>query len=321
MVIIYRGLGVLVPIVLFISGWIVSFWYKDTRIGNPDFMGWTLFYTAIVSLLLGFATFGAGEEQTAANGQRIPKKRAHFFFIPIIFWGPIFGGISAFLLLSSGKKAENKSEEAVVVSTVPVIHFYNPTTDTLDYLIYTKDGLSEQQALDPFTTVEVEAPGKSYVLGALNRSGEATMTLPYYEEYDAKLYETVKEGDKSVDQRLIRPLSKQPNDYEDNWMLLDGSYDLMVVDVTELYDGTIKKEKAAKMDWMKKIKSRHSGSELIELSIAPSTAKGSVYVSAPNTYLPVSNEKDCSVYMIITFDSKEEVTSDFIKGSVERVIM
>ena len=52
MVIIYRGLGILVPIVLFIVGWIVSFWYKDTRIGNPDFMGWTLFYTAIVCLLL-----------------------------------------------------------------------------------------------------------------------------------------------------------------------------------------------------------------------------------------------------------------------------
>jgi hypothetical protein len=321
MVIIYRGLGILVPIVLLIAGWIVSFWYKDTRIGNPDFMGWTLFYTAIVCLLLGIGAYGAGEEERAANGQRVAKKRPHFFFVPIIFWGPIFGGISAFLLLSSGKKADDKTNEALIVSTVPVIHFYNPTTDTLDYLIYAKDGLSEQQALDPFTTAAVEASGKSYVLGALNRSGEATMTLPYYEEYDAKLYETVKDGERSIDQRLIRPLSKQPNDYEDNWLLLDGSYDLMVVDVTELYDGTIKKEKVAKIDWMKKIKSRHSGSELIELSIAPSTPKGSVYVSDPNTYLPVSNAKERSVYMIITFDSKEEVTNDFIKGSVERVIM
>lgn len=320
MVIIYRGLGVLVPIVLFICGWIVSFWYKDTRIGNPDFMGWTLFYTSIVCLLLGLGTFSTAAEQED-SGQRSAKKRPHFFFIPIIFWAPIFGGISAFLLLSSGKKAEDKITEQTEVSTVPVIHFYNPTADTLDYLIYTKDGLSEQETLEPFTTAKVEAPGKSYVLGALNRSGEATMTLPYYEDYDAKLYERVKEGDKSVDQRLIRPLSKQPNDYEDNWMLLDGSYDLIVVDVTELYEGTIKKEKVAKIDWMKKIKSRHAGSELIELNIAPPSASGSVYVSDPYTYLPFSNEKDRSVYMILTFENKAEVTNDFIKESVDHVIM
>ena len=104
-------------------------------------------------------------------------------------------------------------------------------------------------------------------------------------------------------------------------MLLDGDYDMILVDVTEIYSGTIKKEKVAKIDWMKKIKSRHTGSELIELSIVPSSPEGSVYVSAPNTYLPVSNAKERSVYMMLTFPSDEEVTNDFIKESVEHVIM
>jgi len=319
MVIIYRGLGILVPIVLFIAGWIVSFWFKDTRIGNPSFMGWTLFYTAIVCLLLGLGTFGGTDE----NGNPIPKNRHHFFYIPIIFWALIFGGLSAYLLLATDKKSEESSEaELAVADTVPTIHFYNPTPDTLDYLIYTQGGLSEQETLMPFTTSSaIRIPGKSYVLGALDTKGEATMTLPYYEKYDSKLYERVKEDGREIEQRLIRPLSKQANDYEDNWMLLNGDYDMILVDVTELYSGTIQKEKAATIDWMKKIRSRHAGSELIELSIAPASPKGSVYVSEPNTYLPVSNSGERSVYMLLTFPNDEEVTNDFIRESVEHVIM
>ncbi len=319
MVIIFRGLGIVVPIVLFISGWIVSFWFKDTRIGNPGFMGWTLFYTAIVCLFLGIGTFGGKDDK----GNPIPQNRHHFFYIPIIFWAFIFGGVSAYLLLATDKKSgESSIEELAVADTVPKIHFYNPTADTLEYLIYTKGGLSDQEALMPFTTSStMQIPEKSYVLGALDTKGEATMTLPYYEKYDEKLYETVKEDGRDVEQRLIRPLSKQTNDYEDNWMLLNGDYDMILVDVTEIYSGTIKKEKIAKIDWMKKIKSRHTGSELIELSIAPSSPEGSVYVSAPNTYLPVSNTSERSVYMILTFPNDEEVTNDFIRESVEHVVM
>lgn len=324
MVLIFRGAGIVVPIVLFITGWIVSFWYKDSRIGNPDFMGWTLFYTAIICLLLGLAFLG-GDEETNEQGQRTRKPRPHFFFIPVILWGPIFGGISAYLLLGSGKaddpvKEEQVVEQQMVMPSVPTINFYNPTEDTLYYLIYTKGGVSDQQYLEPFSTVTIETPEKSYVLGALNTSGEATMTLPYYEDYDAKLYEKVKDGDKTVEQRLIRPLSKQPNDYEGNWLFLDGTYDMILVDVTELYDLTIKKDKVAKIDWMKKIKSRNAGSELIELSIAPTTADGLVYVCEPNTYLPKTNSKERSVYLILVHGQGVKVTNDFIKNSIEGLI-
>lgn len=324
MVLIFRGAGIVVPIVLFIAGWIVSFWYKDSRIGNPDFMGWTLFYTAIVCLLLGLAFLG-GEEETNEQGQRTRKPRPHFFFIPVILWAPIFGGISAYLLLGSGKandpvKEELVMEEQVVMPSGPIIHFYNPTEDTLDYLIYTKGGVSDQEPLEPFSSVTMSAPEKSYVLGALNTKGEATMTLPYYEAYDAKLYEKVKDGDRTVEQRLIRPLSAATNDYEDNWMLLDGTYNMILVDVTELYDLSIKKDKVAKIDWMKKIKSRHAGTELIELSIAPTTADGSVYVCEPNTYLPKTNSKERSVYLILVHSQGTEPTNDFIKNSIEGLI-
>ena len=273
MVLIFRGAGIVVPIVLFITGWIVSFWYKDSRIGNPDFMGWTLFYTSIICLLLGLAFLG-GDEETNEQGQRTRKPRPHFFFIPVILWGPIFGGISAYLLLGSGKADDPVKEEQVVTASVPMIHFYNPTEDTLDYLIHSTDGLSMQEHLAPYETTSLKLNSKSYLLGSLDRKGEPVMTLPYYEDYDTKLYEKVKDGDSYTEQRLIRPLSAASNDYEDNWMLLNGNYDLMLVDVSSLYhEGMIQKEKIAQIDWMKLMKS-YPGSELIELSIVPTTTGG-----------------------------------------------
>lgn len=320
MILIYRGLGVLVPIIIFLTGLVVSIWIKDTRIGNPVFIGWTSFYSAILCLLLGLVTFKPDEE-TDANGNRRPGKRAHFFYIPIVFWGPILGALSAYLLLWQGKKASADHYAPEKVATAPVIHFYNPTGDTLDYLIYTKNGLSEQRSLEPFSSAKVEAPDKSYVLGALDQTGEATMTLPYYEKYNAKLYETVNEDGRKVEQRLIRPLTADPSDYEDNWLLLDGGYDLLLVDVTSLYSGTVQKEKVASTDWTKKVKSRHEGTELIELSLKPSSPDGSVYLSPPYTYLPVSNSPGRTIYMVIVLGHEEEASNELLAELVERVIM
>lgn len=320
MIIIYRGIGVLVPIIILITGFVVSIWIKDTRIGNPEFIGWTSFYSAILCLILGFLTFNPGEEKDA-NGQVRRKKRGHFFFIPIVFWGPILGALSAFLLLSAGKKSDEALAATHEAHTVPVIHFYNPGPDTLDYLIYTKGGLSEQASLGPMESASVEAPDKSYVMGALDQSGEATMTLPYYEEYNAKLYEQVTEDGKAVAQRLIRPLSETPNDYEDNWLLLDGSYDLLLVDVSPLYDGTIRSERVAQINWAKQVKSRYEGTELIELRIAPPVPDGSVYVGSPNAYLPVSISKKQAIYLAVILPHDEEPTTELIRHAVERLVM
>lgn len=318
MVLIYRGLGIAVPIVLFITGWIVSFWFKDTRIGNPDFMGWTLFYTAILCLLLGLATFGGKDK----NGNPIPKNKHHFFYIPIVFWALIFGGVSAYLLLATGKKSgESAKGELVVADTVPKIHFYNPTADTLLYVISDEFGLFEKEKLEPFGAYERDVEVQSYLLAGLNLAGESTLALPSGKEYDKNLYVSVKEGDSDIKQRIIHKLSGIPGSYEDNWMLLDGDYDMILIDVTDIYSGTIKKEKIAQTDWMKKIKSRHSGKELIELKLIPSKPHTSVYVSEPYTYLPVSNTAERSVYMVLTCRNDEEVTNDFIKESVEHVVM
>lgn len=311
-------MGILVPIIFFITGWIVSFWIKDARVGNPDFIGWTSFYTAIICLLLGLGTFGGKDE----NGNPIPKNRHHFFYIPILFWGLILGGLSAYLLLAAGKKADEAAkEEAAVADTIPRINFYNPTSDTLLYVISDESGLFEKEKLEPFTTYTREVDVRSYLLAGLTTEGESTLALPSAKDYDTSLYVNIKEGDSYIRQRIIHKLSGVAGSYEQNWMLLNGDYDMIVVDVTELYDGTINKEKAAKIDWMKKIRSRHSGKELIELKIMPSKAGGSVYVSNPNTYLPISNSKDRSVYMVLTFLHDEEVGNDFIKESVEYVIM
>ncbi|MBU0487152.1 MAG: hypothetical protein KKA07_08805 [Bacteroidetes bacterium] len=43
MAFIWRGFGLIVPILFFVTAWIVSYLFDkgDTTLGNPDFIGWT----------------------------------------------------------------------------------------------------------------------------------------------------------------------------------------------------------------------------------------------------------------------------------------
>jgi hypothetical protein len=91
MVLIWQRSGIAIPIVFFICGWIVSNWFEDTRLGNTSFMGWTLFYTAIVTSVHALVVAGAKEE--GDNGGR-----HSFFWIPVGFWPFILGGLSWYLI-------------------------------------------------------------------------------------------------------------------------------------------------------------------------------------------------------------------------------
>lgn len=318
MVFVYRGIGLIVPIIFVITGLILSFWFEDTRLGNPDFVGWTSFYTAIVCLLPGIATFGGKDK----DGNPIPRNRHHFFFIPVLFWSLIFGGLSAWLLVSPGKKTEDSAKEIqAVIDTVPTINFYNPTKDTLLYVISDEHGLFEKEKLEPYTVYRRKVKVQSYLLAGLNTKGESTLALPSAEKYDKSLYLSIKEGDSEINQRIIHKLSGTAGSYEENWMLLDGNYDLILVDITGIYKGTIQKDRIGATDWMQKVISRHSGKELVELKLMPATAGGSVYVSSPYTYLPVSNPEGRSVYMVLTLWHDEVPDNAFIKESIEQVIM
>ena len=79
----------MVPIILLICGWIVSFWIEDTRLGNPDFMGWSLFWAGIPILLVG-GLIAASNTEDEETGEKPEKTYCDLFFIPAWIWGLFF---------------------------------------------------------------------------------------------------------------------------------------------------------------------------------------------------------------------------------------
>ena len=86
--IVWRGMGIALPILLLISGGVLSLFFDDTRIGNPSYLGWTLLLTALLSVLPALAAFGDDE-----NGWT----HHTLFFVPIALWvvGFLVGGVYA----------------------------------------------------------------------------------------------------------------------------------------------------------------------------------------------------------------------------------
>lgn len=90
MVIVYRGFGVAVPILLAICAGGLSLLFTDTRLGNLDYVGWTFIIGGGLSVLPGLAALGDEER---------PWWHHSFFFLPIIVWsvGLVAGGIGMVL--------------------------------------------------------------------------------------------------------------------------------------------------------------------------------------------------------------------------------
>lgn len=96
MVFIWRGAGIMVPIVLFISCWICSYSFEDTRLGNPDYMGWSMFWAGIPLFIIG-GLLAAGNLPDAETEEKPPKSYNDLFWIPIWIWGLFFIGFGLYL--------------------------------------------------------------------------------------------------------------------------------------------------------------------------------------------------------------------------------
>ncbi|MCD6068141.1 MAG: hypothetical protein K0S33_2967 [Bacteroidetes bacterium] len=323
MLFVWRGIGIAVPIVFFLIGWIVSYWFKDTTLGNGTYIGWVCLYSAIVCLLLGAAALGMGKSETNENGTSAPKKKHDFFFVPVIFWAGIFGALSAWLLLSGGEKKDSLAgiTKDPVADTIRMLRFYNPTPDTLMYVLSDKYGYFEKEKLKPYSSIERYAPKSSYLLAGMRKNGESTLALPGKKDFDTTKYEKVKEGDTFIYQRTITRPTKEANDYDDAWVLLSSGFDMVVINISDLYEGKLlKKEKIAGIKWIEKIHSKHPGDELIEPFVKPAAGE-TVNVINPNTLLPVSCREKEAVYILITYPFNQELTNEFISGEISRLVL
>lgn len=85
---IWKGGGIIVPILILLSGWISSYWFEDTRLGNAPFIGLTFLIACLPVLLIGLGLNAPSEDE---NGNMV-KKGHSFFFIPVYIWGIILTG-------------------------------------------------------------------------------------------------------------------------------------------------------------------------------------------------------------------------------------
>ena len=115
MVFIWRGFGIVVPIIFGLSAWITSYWFEDPKLGNTPYIGWSMLWAGIVLILFALMSFGGDLDE---NGEPTGKKSYNdFFWIPIWVWCLGFIGGSIYLINKDGSDssshdyADNESYE------------------------------------------------------------------------------------------------------------------------------------------------------------------------------------------------------------------
>jgi hypothetical protein len=89
--IIWRGMGIAIPIFAAITAGILALFFDDTRLGNLGYIGWILVITAIPTVLLALVTLGGEERGSWA--------RHTLFFVPVALWVPLLAGLGIFCLV------------------------------------------------------------------------------------------------------------------------------------------------------------------------------------------------------------------------------
>lgn len=98
--IIWRGMGILVPTIFLIIGFIISFFFDGmkTKFGNPDYMKWTAGIVSILLLIISLGTTFDYEEKDVPKEDGFNKYwfyfkqpwNHHFMFVPIVVLGNFF---------------------------------------------------------------------------------------------------------------------------------------------------------------------------------------------------------------------------------------
>jgi hypothetical protein len=282
MVFIWRGFGLIVPIVFGICAWIVSYWYEDTRLGNASFMGWSMFYASIVLLLPGLAMWGSKDEEDGS-------KRYHdFMFVPVLFWSLGLGALCTYVLLQRDPAPseedttpvvqtdeEKEPEEEKVYRTV---NFLNSSDDTLDCIIKTGKA-SQTVTVNPHEWQPMDLLIKKYSFDVSDRKGNILAT------YDAP--------------QFTEPTSSKM-DYESGWIQLDnGGHKLVLVDVTVMMPADYTTKDLSKTDWTKQIVEVYDGKSFMEPKV-PKDAQYNSRILEPGDLLPSKVGTDEKVYALVT---------------------
>jgi len=312
MVIVWRGAGLIVPGTFLICGWIVSYFYTDTRLGNPSFIGWTFFYTGLALLLPGIAMFGTKNEDGT------PRRKHDFFFIPVIFWSFLLLIGSTVILLSRSSSGDDNSAAVMsdttqVVMEDRVINVLNTSDDTLKFVIGGEEGVIKRIVLEPHSWEDYEVQPGAYLFSGYNMDNDVTLSLPdsFYMN-DRSRYVVKKDGDGKYYARLLNEPTPSKMDYDDAWFIVDGTRDMMVVEVTPLCATRMTKKDVEQLDWTQYLDKVYDGRDMIEPQINPERKGEVITVLEPGESLPATIKTNERVYALISVSREQAIDSKYL---------
>ena len=303
MVFIWRGSGITVPIFLFISGWIMSFWYPDTRLGNYPFVGWSMLWAGILLTLQGAAVWGGGTPDPETG--EVPLRRGHdFFWIPVLFWGIGFIGLSIWLINKEPKESFYTSPDyEQIIENLPGseeeeeeirrVNFYNPFQDTIYIELY-------------------EAKTKDRIIGF-----DVPPSDWRYNDLDLGRYDVVL-GDETRRITVGKSENRYVDDYDEAWYIMGGAADLLLVDVTDACDGEITRGDIRDIDWTEQISEHYDGDDLI-VPLAKSTPRKQKFIYRIEEKLPLEHKKKEAVYALILIGDDVEPSDEYLDEKVIRL--
>lgn len=98
MVVVWRGMGIVIPILLAVFAGLLSLVFDDTRLGNLAYTGWILIATAVPTALVALASLG-GEEGGGWTKHSL-------FFVPVALWVPLLAGLGIYCLVQHHPASE-----------------------------------------------------------------------------------------------------------------------------------------------------------------------------------------------------------------------
>ena len=305
MVFIWRGGGIIVPIFLFISGWLTGYAFDDTRFGNNIFMGWTMIWASIPLGLLGLAFIGMNTEDPE-TGEKPPKSYNDFFFIPVWIWALFFLVFGIYWVNKDPSPGfnysndvteqvtsddEDEDDREVVETTVhkQIVNFYNPYNDTINVQVDSEDGEGLMDSDIPPGHVRYYNLEKGHYI------------VSHYGMED----EIYVKGSESVDSTT----------YDEAWFVAGGGYDLIFLDVTEACNNKITKGEIRDIDWTSKIEKRHAGNEIMFPRVY-GDGRTKYLIKEPGFTLPTSVQKGQKVFALIPIPHSQETTEEYLDDMV-----
>lgn len=338
--IVWRGAGIVVPIITILVGWILSFWYEDTRLLDSEHFGWTLFISGILLALIGLGL--STSEVDGETGEKLPKGKHDFFYIPVVFWGIAFFGFGIYNLWIKGSPEDYDYGEldTEIVDEGEVadefandddhyvtrkVNLYNGSDEDLEYIFYSdiKNDAPHEGTLESNKFLNIEVDAGYYCAQSKNMDGESVFNQNvesnkdlFDKNPDNWKKEFIRAAKTSIYKRRIAGSTYDYKDYDEAWLCIDSIHNFLLLDVKDVCESGWEDDDFDYVDWMDEIVEWYDGRDLIEPVFKQDRHGMTITVIGPWLRIPLYSRPSEKVYAIIAYEKGQEVDQEFLAKRV-----